>query len=111
MTNGLAMRKYRGMMSGLMNFKISPWKFSQGEQDMFREKKLLLHKKEIVRIESKMATKNLTLVPYKIYLKNGKFKCEICLVRGRKKHEKRQVLKDRVAVKEAQKAIKKLSRG
>lgn len=101
--------KIRNEEAFLLNFKVSAWKFSQEVQDPLRVKKLLLHKKEIVRIESKMQEKNLALVPYKIYLKRGKIKCEICLVKGRKKYEKRQVLKERDINREAKKAIKRIN--
>lgn len=100
--------KIRNEEAFLLNFKISAWRFSQEEQDPLREKKLLLHKREIVKTEAKMQEKNLTLVPYKIYLKRGKIKCEICLVKGRKKYQKRQVLKERDVNREAKKAIKRL---
>ena len=93
----------------LRNFKITPWRFSQDEQDPLRNRTLLLHKKEIERLESKMREKNATVVPYKIYLKKGRLKCEICLVKGRKKYEKRQVLKDRTTKREAQKMMKQFS--
>lgn len=100
--------KIRNEEAFLLNFKVSAWRFSQEEQDPLREKKLLLHKKEIMKMEVKMKEKNLTLVPYKIYLKRGKIKCEICLVKGRKKYEKRQVLKEKDMNREAKKAIKRL---
>jgi len=90
----------------LQNFKVTAWKFSQETLDLLRPRKLLLHKREIVRLEAKMKEKNLTLVPYKIYLKKGRIKCEICLVKGRKRHEKRQVLKERTQKREAEKVLK-----
>jgi SsrA-binding protein len=90
----------------LKNLKIALWRFSREEQDPLRERKLLLHKTELLRLDAKMREKNLTLVPYKIYLKKGRIKCEICLVKGRKKYEKRQVLKERDQKREAQKMLK-----
>lgn len=90
----------------IKNLKIAMWRFSQDEQDPLRERKLLMHKNELIRLESKMKEKNLTIVPYKIYLKKGRIKCEICLVKGRKKYEKRQVLKERTQKREAQQMMK-----
>ncbi len=90
----------------LNNLKIALWKFSEQEQDPLRKRKLLMHKKELIRLESKTKEKKLTIVPYKIYLKNGRIKCEICLVKGRKKYEKRQVLKERDQKREAQRIMK-----
>lgn len=101
--------KVSGNEAFLNNFKITPWRFSQEEQDPLRSKKILLHKSQLIRLDSKMKEKHLTLVPYKIYLKKGILKCEICLVKGRKKYEKRQVLKDRAQKREVQKIIKNLS--
>ena len=91
----------------LKNLKIAMWRFSQEEQNPLRERKLLLHKNELIRLVSKVKEKNLTIVPYKIYLKKGRMKCEICLVKGRKKYEKRQVLKERDQKREAQKMMKR----
>lgn len=90
----------------LTNFKVALWRFSDDNQDPLRERKLLLKRSEIDKLHTKIKEKSLTLVPYKIYLSKGKIKCEICLVKGRKKHEKRQVLKDRAQDREAARAIK-----
>ena len=93
----------------IRNFHISPWKFGNiGLQDSLREKKLLLHKKELLRLESQMNEKKIALVPLKIYLSKGKIKCAVGVGKGRQKHEKRQVLKERSMKREAQKAIKGL---
>ncbi len=90
----------------LNNLKIASWRFSEEEQDPLRKRKLLMHKKEFVRLQSKIKEKKLTIIPYKIYLKKGRIKCEICLVKGRKKYEKKQVLKERDQQREAQRMMK-----
>ncbi len=93
----------------LKNFRVSPWKFGQvGLQDPMREKPLLLHKKELLKLEAQMAEKKVAVVPLKIYLSKGKIKCELGVGKGRQKHEKRQVLKERTMKREAQKAMKGL---
>jgi len=92
----------------IRNFRVSPWKFGNGVQDVMREKKLLMHKKELLKLEAQMNEKKIALVPLKIYLKNGKIKCAVGIGKGRKKYEKRQVLKERSMQREAQKAIKGL---
>ena len=75
--------------------------------DPNRSRKLLLHKKEIISLIGKVEQKKLTLVPLKIYLKKNRLaKVLIGLVRGRKKYDKRQLLKERDQRREAQKAIK-----
>jgi len=90
----------------LENFQVAPWPYTTGEQPRGREKKLLLNKREIGRLEQKIKEKGFTVVPLKIFEKNKKLKCEIAVVKGRKKYEKRQVLKDRAMEKEAKKTMK-----
>ncbi|PID70307.1 SsrA-binding protein [bacterium DOLZORAL124_38_8] len=90
----------------LQNFDVTPWKFSQEVQNSHREKKLLLKKREILKLETKMRDKNYTIVPLKVFTQNGFLKCEIGLAQGRKKYEKKQVLKERAEKKTAQKAMK-----
>lgn len=63
--------------------------------DPTRTRKLLMHRKEISRLIGKTQEKNLTLIPTKIYLKNGKAKVEVALGRGKKLHDKREKIKKR----------------
>ncbi|EKD57054.1 MAG: SsrA RNA (tmRNA)-binding protein [uncultured bacterium] len=65
------------------------------DSDPTRTRKLLLHRKEISRLIGKTQEKNLTLIPIKIYLKNGKAKVELGLGRGKKLFDKREVIKKR----------------
>lgn len=75
--------------------------------DPVRSRKLLMHKKEISSLIGKIEQKNLTLVPLKIYLKKNRYaKLLVGLVKGRKKHDKRRVTKERDQRREAQRAIK-----
>lgn len=90
----------------LEGFKIGAWRFSTDPQDLVRAKKLLLNKKEIIRLGTKLKEGNFTIVPLKIFLKKGKIKCKIALAKGRKKYEKKQVLKERDLKREAEKAMK-----
>jgi SsrA-binding protein len=60
-----------------------------------RERKLLLHRREISRLAGKVAERGLTLVPLSLYWKNGRAKVELALVRGRKNFDKRQAVKKR----------------
>lgn len=71
-----------------------------------RERKLLLHKKEILKLERAIATKGLTLVPLKIYLKKGWVKLEIGLGKGKKLHDKRQSAKKKDADRQIARAMK-----
>ena len=92
----------------LTNTKIAAWKFGEtSEQKTTRDRKLLLHKKEILKLEQQVLEKKVTLVPYKLYLEKGKVKCEIVVGKGRKRHEKKQVLKERDLNREARQALKR----
>lgn len=71
-----------------------------------RRRKLLLHKKEIVRLMGKVQERGLTLIPLRFYLKNGRIKLEIGLCKGKKTHDKREDLKKKEAGREIQRALK-----
>lgn len=60
-----------------------------------RRRKLLLHKREIQVLMKKVEQKGLTVVPTKMYFKNGRIKLELALGRGKKLHDRRQDLKER----------------
>lgn len=68
---------------------------SREEYDASRPKKVLLHKKELLEIKTKMRSAGLTLVPVKLYNKGSLVKVQIALVRGKKKFEKRAAIKKR----------------
>lgn len=74
--------------------------------DTTRARKLLLNKKEIKYIKAETTQKGLTIVPLRITIVFGKAKVEIAIVRGRKNHDKRQVLKERDQKREMDKQIK-----
>jgi SsrA-binding protein len=74
--------------------------------DQQRTRKLLMHKEEIERFFGKSEEKGLTIIPKKIYLKHGKAKLEIALSRGKKLHDKREVLKKRDLERESARSIK-----
>ena len=69
-----------------------------------RDRKLLLHKYEIRKLDAKVERKGFTLIPTKVYLKNGKAKIEIALGQGKKLFDKRETIKQR----ENQREIKKI---
>lgn len=64
-------------------------------QEPDRDKKLLLHHREIHLLATRIEQKGLTVVPTKLYFKHGKVKLEIALARGRKLHDQREELKRR----------------
>ena len=71
-----------------------------------RNRKLLLHKSQIRRLQQKTQAKGLTLVPLRIYMKNGKAKLEVGIARGKKLYDKRDALAERDANREIEREIK-----
>ncbi len=95
----------------LFNCHISP--YSHGNimnHDPLRTRKLLLHKKEIMRMQGKIAQKGYTLIPLKIYFKNGRAKVEVGLAKGKREYEKRESIKEKEANREIEKAMKSRNR-
>ena len=71
-----------------------------------RLRKLLLHRLEIRRLSQKVKIKGYTIVPTRLYLKDGRAKLEIALAKGKELHDKRNTLKERDAQREIDKAMK-----
>ncbi len=72
-----------------------------------RPRRLLLHRKEINELASKVAEKGLTLLPTRLYLKGSRAKVEIALARGKKLYDKRESIMRREAEREIERAVKK----
>lgn len=86
--------KYVGNDLFLLNAHIHPYKFADTKKiDPKRTRKLLLHKKELIALQTKMQQKNLTLIPLAWYNTGHKMKLEIGLARGKKMWEKREAIK------------------
>lgn len=80
----------------LVNTEIPQYKYSSDEfYDARRSRKLLVKKKELVQIDSKLKAKKLVLIPLSIYTKGKLVKVEVAYARGRKRHEKKQREKER----------------
>jgi SsrA-binding protein len=75
-----------------------------------RARRLLMHKREIREWISAIAERGLTVVPLNMYLKDGKAKLELGLVRGRKQYDKRQAIKKRETEREMQRALRERNR-
>jgi len=91
----------------LMNAHISPYSYARGGgHDPTRTRKLLLHKREIERLGAKLAEKGLTLVPMRMYFKDGKAKVELGLAKGKTRYDKRETLKRKQADREMQRAMR-----
>lgn len=69
-----------------------------------RPRKLLLHRRELRKLEAAVTRQGLTMVPLQLYFKNGRAKVEMALVRGRKRHDKREALKRKAAQQEIKRA-------
>ncbi|MGE3972940.1 MAG: SsrA-binding protein SmpB [Bdellovibrionales bacterium] len=80
----------------LQNAHISEYKASSyNNHTPERKRKLLMHVQEIRKLDSKTQEKGLTLIPLKVYFKNGRAKVEIALAKGKKAHDKRESIKSR----------------
>jgi SsrA-binding protein len=128
---GLVLRgtEVKSLRDGLVNFKDSYASVRNGEgwllgchinpyshgtdanHDPERDRKLLLHKKEIARLSGKISERGLTLVPLRLYFKDGRAKVELGLARGLKLHDKRSALRERETRREMDKEARGARRG
>lgn len=91
----------------LMNVHISPYSHTgYAHHDERRQRKLLLHRHEIQKLAGQVHLKGLTLVPLQLYLKNGRVKVALALVKGKQAHDKRETVRRREAEREARAAVK-----
>ena len=90
----------------LHGMHVKPYEFSRAELDPVRRRKLLLHHHEIDEVARKTAEKGLTLVPLRVYFKDGRCKVEIGLAKGKRNYDKRQVLAERDAKRETERALR-----
>jgi SsrA-binding protein len=96
----------------LVGCHINPYSHgTDANHDPERDRKLLLHRREIGRLTGKIAERGLTLVPLRLYLKNGRVKIELGLARGRKLHDKRSAIREREVKREMDKAASSARRG
>ena len=92
----------------ILNMDIAPYeKGNIFNHDPKRTRKLLLHKKEILKLKSKIDTKGYTLIPTKVYLSAGKAKIEVALAKGKKDYDKRETDKQRDIKREMEKPLYK----
>jgi SsrA-binding protein len=91
----------------LQSLHIAPYENSQAHSghEPERARKLLLHKDEIARLRAKVDEQRLTLVPLSIYFKEGRAKVDLALARGRKTYDKRNLLAERDAARDAARSI------
>jgi SsrA-binding protein len=80
----------------LMNVHIAPYAAgSRDNPEPRRDRKLLLHQREIYRLQSAIQEKGLTIVPLRLYLKNNRAKVEIAVAKGKKLYDKRAAIEKR----------------
>jgi len=92
----------------LRGVHISPWTHTGYENhEPLRPRRLLLHRQEIAFLERGAAAKGYTIVPLRMYTKHGLAKVELGLGRGKRRYEKRQVIKEREATREMDAAIRR----
>src|SRR5688500_13005898 len=123
---GLALlgTEVKGIREGQANLRDSHARVEQGEVRLFnvhinpyshrgyvdhdpkRKRRLLLHKYEIRKLIGKTVEKGLTLVPTRLYFKNGKVKVSLALARGKQDHDKRETLRRREIDRETRAAVK-----
>ncbi len=95
----------------LHNVHINPYSHrGYVDHDPRRKRRLLLHKYEIRKLIGKTVEKGLTLVPTRLYFKNGKVKVSIALARGKQDHDKRETLRKREVDRETRAAVKERTR-
>jgi len=101
----------QGEEAWLNNFHIDPYTpATQFNHHPMRKRKLLLHKKEINKLIGKTQEKGCTLVPLKIYFKNGKVKVDLGIAKAKKLYDKRAALKKQESDREIDRAIKSRNR-
>ena len=104
---GQAFADIRGGEAWLVGASIA--EYAQGGQfghEPDRDRKLLLHRGEIDSLYGRIREKGLTLVPTRMYFKDGRVKVELALARGRERHDKRRVIAERDAQRQIERALK-----
>src|SRR5215211_6783020 len=91
----------------LYNVNISPYSHrGYAEHEPLRKRKLLLHRDEIRKLVGKTVERGMTLVPVRMYFKNGRVKVAVSLAKGKKEYDKRDAIKKRDTDRETRAAIK-----
>jgi SsrA-binding protein len=91
----------------LENAHIAVYDFgNRYNHEPLRRRKLLLHRREIQQLEHRVATKGLTLIPLRLYLKGGRAKLELGLCRGKKLYDKREAIAERDVKREMERIVR-----
>jgi SsrA-binding protein len=99
--------EFRGGELYLVGCRIGPYSHANLQNHAEgRDRKLLLHKREILKIGGRATEKGFTIVPLKAYFKKGRVKVEIGLARGKQAHDKRAALREKDIERETRQAVK-----
>lgn len=92
----------------LIGARIAPYqpKNAPVNYDLQRTRQLLLHRREIEKLVGKAQERRLTIVPLRLYNKEGRIKLEIALAKSRKKYEKRQIIREKEEKRRIERALK-----
>ena len=100
----------RGGEAWIIGMRINPYPLATHfEPDPLRERRLLLHKREIRKLKSQTDEKGLTIVPLKIYFVRGVAKVELALVRGKRQYDKREEIARRDVQRDIERELRKTS--
>jgi SsrA-binding protein len=95
----------------LINAHISPYSHGNRQNhDPLRDRKLLLHRREIDKLSGRTRDGGLTIIPTRLYLKKGRIKCELALARARRKYDKRELEREREKEAEARQVLREARR-
>lgn len=98
---------FKGDELFMLNAHISPYSHAAYDNhEPTRSRKLLLHKKELLKLQGKINERGFALVPLKLYFSKGRIKAEIALVKGKKLHDKRETMKKNAMKKDVERELK-----
>jgi SsrA-binding protein len=97
----------RGREVFLIGAHISPYpQAGRANPDPRRERKLLLHRAEIARLQGRVVERGFTLIPLQLYFKNGRAKVELAIARGKRRYDKREAIRRRETDRELRRATR-----
>ena len=99
--------QFRGMELFIVNMHISPYKFgNRYNLEPKRDRKVLLKRKQLEKLKGQIEQKGFTLVPLRLYFKNGYAKIELGLAKGKKLYDKRQDLTQKAIQRDTERELK-----
>ena len=102
----------RGGEAWLLNAHISPYEQAgRAGPDPLRERKLLLHRSEIARLSGKVRERGFTLIPLRMYFRDGRAKVELALARGKRAYDKRETIRRREEERSVRRVLRRGRRG